>query len=116
LEEILTTYYKIFCESLEILGVVTAECRGLSYEEFRTDYAVSTKGAFLQSVCVLVQELSFMEHKLFVTESPHQTAIHIATLGQHERRALEIMSDRVLHATHFVLFKICQKKSMNNYS
>jgi len=102
LEEILTTYYKIFCESLEILGVVTSECRGLSYEEFRTDYAVSTKGAFLQSVCVLVQELSFMEHKLFVTESPHQTAIHIQNLGLYERRALEIMYDRVLNETHFV--------------
>ena len=43
-----------------------------------------------------------MEHKLFVTESPHQTAIHIQNLGLYERRALEIMYDRVLNETHFV--------------
>ena len=41
--------------SLESLGVNTGECQGLSYEDFFADYAMSTKGAFLQSVCVLVQ-------------------------------------------------------------
>jgi thiamine kinase-like enzyme len=101
LEDILETYYSIFCNSLKILGVNTDDCQGLSFQEFRTDYAVSTKGAFLQSVCVLVQELTFMEHKLFVTESPHQTAIHIQNLGLYERRALELMYDRVLNETHF---------------
>jgi len=101
LEEILETYYSIFCKSLQILGVNTGDCQGLSFEEFRTDYAVSTKGAFLQSVCVLVQELTFMEAKLFITE-PHHCATHIQNLGQYERRALELMYDRTLNQTHFV--------------
>ena len=43
-----------------------------------------------------------MEHKLFVTESSHQTAIHIQHLGEYERRALDLMHDRVLNQTHFV--------------
>jgi len=98
LDLILKSYHKIFTRSLESLGIKTSECAGLSYEDFFADYAMSTKGAFLQSVCVLVQEMSFMENQLHTEEGN----THARNLTAYERRALNIIHDPVLNSTHFV--------------
>jgi len=98
LDHILTTYHNIFTRSLESLGVNTGECQGLSYEDFFADYAMSTKGAFLQSVCVLVQEMSFMENQLHTEEG----TTHARNLTAYESRALNIINDDILNQTHFL--------------
>lgn len=95
--DILRTYHTIFCESLEAQGVNTAECRSFSFEDFFADYAMSTKGAFLQSVCVLVQEMTFMEDQLTEKEEPH----HYTHLTAYEKRALDLIEDDILNKTHF---------------
>jgi len=95
LDLILRTYHRIFCESLEMLGCNVQKCHGLSYKEFFADYAVSTKGAFLQAICVLMQEMTFMGDKADYDESAEHT------LTVYERRALNLMKDDVLSATHF---------------
>jgi len=101
LHVILRTYHRIFCESLQLLGCDVANSshhqqQGLSYDSFYADYAVSTKGAFLQAVCVLMQEMRFMGDR---TENDER-AEH--RLKVYERRALNLMKDDVLCATHFV--------------
>ena len=98
LHNILKTYHAIFIQSLQLLGIKTGECSGLSYEDLFADYAVSTKGAFLQSVCVLVQEMSFMQYQLSSREEDMATR---RTLAAYERRALDIINDETLNATHF---------------
>ena len=100
LVDILKTYHTIFCKSLNILGVNTADCQGLSYEEFFADYAMSTKGAFLQSVCVLVQEMSFMKNQM-TEDGDSATEEQELSLTVYERRALNLMNDEVLNITHF---------------
>lgn len=97
LQDILKTYHTIFCKSLTTLGVNTADCQGLSYDEFFADYAMSTKGAFLQSVCVLVQEMSFMKFQMNEASTEEQ----VRSLTVYERRALNLMNDEVLNVTHF---------------
>lgn len=97
LQHILHTYHSLFCSSLQVLGVNTSDCKGLSYEDFFADYAMSTKGAFLQSVCVLVQEMSFMEVQIVDNNELH----HVENLTVYEKRALQLMNDETLNTTHF---------------
>lgn len=61
LSDILHVYYSTFCTTLAQLGV---ELGTITFEDFYGDYKMSMKGAFLQSVCVLVQEMQYLEQQL----------------------------------------------------
>merc|ERR1719187_2225212 len=61
LSDILHVYYSTFTVTLTQLGV---ELGSLTYEYFYEDYKRAMKGAFLQSVCVLVQEMQYLENQL----------------------------------------------------
>jgi hypothetical protein len=95
--DILQTYHTIFCDTLQTFGVNTAICGSYSFEDFYADYAMSTKGAFLQTVCVLVQEMKFMQYQMTEREEPH----HFTHLTAYEKRALDVIQDEILNKTHF---------------
>jgi len=103
LDVILRKYYSTFCETLGILNADLLNCKGLTFEDFYTDYKVSTKGAFMQAVCVLVQEMQHYEHQLSSETERKASLFEIGeTLRIYERRALNLMNDKVLNETHFV--------------
>jgi len=103
LDDILRRYYSIFCETLAILNADLLNCKGLTFEDFYTDYKVSTKGAFMQAVCVLVQEMQHYENQLSSENDRKASLYDIGeTLRIYERRALNLMNDKVLNETHFV--------------
>jgi len=103
LDDILRRYYSTFCETLGILNADLLNCKGLTFEDFYTDYKVSTKGAFMQAVCVLVQEMQHYENQLSSENDRKASLYDIGeTLRIYERRALNLMNDKVLNETHFV--------------
>jgi len=100
LMEILQHYHATFLSTLASLDPDLARDPGLTFGSFYQDYTVSTKGAFMQSVCVLVQEMQHLEGRL---GAAGDTETDIGeTLSVYERRALNLMNDRVLNQTHFV--------------
>ena len=97
LDEILQHYYSTFCETLKLLdeelwAIVT-------YDEFLADYKLSTLGAFMQAVCVLVQEMHFYEHQL--TQERENLQEIADTLRVYETRALNMMHDVTLKERWF---------------
>lgn len=103
LNDILRRYFSTFCETLAILNADLLNCKGLTFEDFYTDYKVSTKGAFMQAVCVLVQEMQHYENQLSSENDRKASLYDIGeTLRIYERRALNLMNDKVLNETHFV--------------
>lgn len=103
LDDILRSYYTTFCETLEILNTDLLNCKDLTFEEFYKDYTISTKGAFMQAVCVLVQEMQHFEQQLSSEAERKPSSLEIGeTLRIYERRALNLMNDKVLNETHFV--------------
>eukprot|EP00092_Neocalanus_flemingeri_P050059 GFUD01057739.1.p1 GENE.GFUD01057739.1~~GFUD01057739.1.p1 ORF type:complete len:517 (-),score=103.95 GFUD01057739.1:128-1678(-) len=103
LDVILCKYYSTFCETLRILNPDLLKSNGLTFEDFYTDYKISTKGAFMQAVCVLVQEMQHIEHQLNFGADRKKSDFEIGeTLRIYERRALNLMNDKVLNETHFV--------------
>jgi len=97
LDVILKLYYSTFCETLQLLDVELL--KKVTYEEFYRDYTISTKGAFMQAVCVLVQEMHFLEDQL--TEDRENLQEIADTLAVYESRALNMMNDVTLNNTHF---------------
>jgi len=106
LETILQNYFTTFCDSLEILQPELLQDPSLSFEHFYTDYKTSTKGAFMQSVCVLIQEMQHLESQLNQEDSKETRKTSVGSIGEtlrvYERRALNLMNDKVLNETHFV--------------
>jgi len=103
LDVILQKYYSTFCETLRILNPDLLKCDGLTFEDFYLDYKISTKGAFMQAVCVLMQEIQHLEHQLSFGTDRKATAFEIGeTLRIYEKRALNLMNDQILNETHFV--------------
>jgi len=103
LDDVLRSYYTTFCETLEILNTDLLNCKDLTFEEFYKDYTISTKGAFMQAVCVLVQEMQHFEQQLSPEAERKPSSLEIGeTLRIYERRALNLMNDKVLNETHFV--------------
>jgi len=98
-DEILQSYYSTFCDTLRQLDSTHLEGPHNTYEEFYNDYKVSTKGAFMQAVCVLVQEMQHIEARL---QQPGDVDSVAETLSIYERRALNMMNDVTLNETHFV--------------
>jgi len=102
LDEILQRYYSRFCATLQMLNADLLNCKGLTFEDFYADYKVSTKGAFMQAVCVLVQEMQHYEQQLSTENCRKASPFEIGeTLRIYERRALNLMNDKVLNETHF---------------
>ena len=99
LDEILTSYYSTFCDSLESIQPELLHEPGLSYDSFYADFCMSTKGAFMQSVCVLIQEMQHLESQL--NSEKKLTATIGETLRILEKRALNLMNDKILNETHF---------------
>jgi len=97
LDVILKLYYASFCDTLKLLDADL--CQKVTYEEFYLDYKLSTKGAFMQAVCVLVQEMQYFEHQL--TEDRVDRQGILDTLAVYESRALNMMNDVTLNETHF---------------
>ena len=106
LETILQNYFSTFCDSLEILQPELLQDSSLSFDHFYADYKISTKGAFMQSVCVLIQEMQHLESQLNQEDAKDQRKSSVGSIGEtlrvYERRALNLMNDKVLNETHFV--------------
>jgi len=98
-DEILHSYYSTFCNTLRELDSSLLEGPHNTFEEFYNDYKVSTKGAFMQAVCVLVTEMQHLEASLHM---PGDVETAAETLRIYERRALNMMNDVVLNQTHFI--------------
>ena len=96
-EKILNTYFSTFSRSLGLLQPDSLKDPSLTYENFAEDYRLSTKGAFMQSVCVLMQEMQHLESQL---ETDKYTEIG-ETLRLYEMRAKDLMNDKILNETHF---------------
>lgn len=101
LDLILHRYYSTFCDTLRDMNGEQLDSHGNTFEEFYTDYRISTKGAFMQSVCVLVQEMQHIEGQLEKDTDTDMEQL-AETLRVYERRALNMMKDTVLNQTHFV--------------
>ena len=57
----------------------------------------------MQSVCVLIQEMQHLESQLRSEAERKPSLGDIGeTLRMHEKRALNLMNDKVLNETHFV--------------
>ena len=97
LDVILRKYYTTFCATLEVLD--TELSQKVTYDEFFADYKLSTMGAFMQAVCVLVQEMQFFENQL--TEDRDNLQEIADTLRVYETRALNMMNDVTLREAHF---------------
>jgi len=95
---LLNTYFSTFRQTLATLQPSTVNHPSLTFENFYEDYKVSTKGAFMQSVCVLVQEMQHLESLL---HSHNRDQIG-ETLGHYEVRAKNLMNDKILNETHFL--------------
>lgn len=103
LSSILRHYFSTFCDTLSQLNPDRLKTEDNSFEEFYADYRVSTKGAFMQSVCVLIQEMQHIEYQLEQQEAEGKLAEKLSnTLSVYERRAFNMMKDSVLEETHFV--------------
>merc|ERR1711990_116011 len=96
-EQILRTYFSTFRRSIGLLQPDSLQDPGLTYENFAQDYKISTKGAFMQSVCVLMQEMQHLESQL-ATEKYDEI---VETLRLYEMRAKNLMNDKILNETHF---------------
>jgi len=96
-EQILRTYFATFSRSLGLLQPDSLKDPSLTYENFAQDYKISTKGAFMQSVCVLMQEMQHLESQL-VTDKFTEIG---ETLRLYEMRAKNLMNDKILNETHF---------------
>ena len=94
---ILKTYFATFSQTLGMIQPQTVEDPSLTYENFYSDYKISTKGALMQSVCVLVQEMQHLESHL-----QSDTAQIGETLGHYEQRAKNLINDNILNQTHFL--------------
>ena len=97
LDVILRQYYTSFCATLEVLD--TELSQAVTYTEFLADYKLSTMGAFMQAVCVLVQEMQFFENQL--TEDRDNLQEIADTLRVYKTRALNMMNDVTLKEAHF---------------
>jgi len=103
LDDILRSYYSTFCETLATLNADLLNCKGLTFEDFYADYKISTKGAFMQAVCVLVQEMEHIGQQLDPDNGKKASQSELGeTLRIYERRALNLMNDKVLNETHFI--------------
>ena len=106
LEMILHHYFSSFCEAMEILQPELLQDPSLTFDHFFEDYKVSTKGAFMQSVCVLIQEMQHLESQLGPENEEKRSERKISfdigeTLRIYEKRALNLMNDKILNETHF---------------
>jgi len=100
---ILQHYYSTFCDTLSRLSPSQLENKNNSFEQFYKDYRVSTKGAFMQSVCVLIQEMQHLEYQLEQPGLHEGQAEQMANaLSIFERRAFNMMKDPILNETHFI--------------
>jgi len=97
-EKILKTYFATFSRTLGMIQPETLQDPSLTYENFYSDYKISTKGALMQSVCVLLQEMQHLESQL---QSDKASQIG-ETLGHYEQRAKNLMNDKILNQTHFL--------------
>ena len=96
-EMILKTYFATFSQTLGMIQPQTVKDPSLTYENFYSDYKISTKGALMQSVCVLVQEMQHLESQL-----QSDTTQIGETLGHYEQRAKNLINDNILNETHFM--------------
>ena len=64
LDMILRSYFSSFCEAMQVLQPDLLQDPSLTFDHFFEDYKISTKGAFMQSVCVLIQEMQHLESQL----------------------------------------------------
>lgn len=103
---ILQHYFSTFCEAMQVLQPELLQDPSLTYDHFFEDYKMSTKGAFMQSVCVLIQEMQHLESQLgpdYEKRSERKVSVDIGeTLRIYEKRALNLMNDKILNETHFV--------------
>ena len=103
---ILHHYFSTFCEAMQVLQPELLQDPSLTYDHFFEDYKMSTKGAFMQSVCVLIQEMQHLESQLgpdYEKRSERKVSVDIGeTLRIYEKRALNLMNDKILNETHFV--------------
>ena len=106
LDMILRTYFSSFCEAMQVLQPDLLQDPSLTFDHFFEDYKISTKGAFMQSVCVLIQEMQHLESQLGSDnekQSDRKISFDIGeTLRIYEKRALNLMNDKILNETHFV--------------
>ena len=60
----------------------------------------------MQSVCVLIQEMQHLESQLNQEDAKEPRKSSVGSIGEtlrvYERRALNLMNDKVLNETHFV--------------
>ena len=103
---ILHHYFSSFCEAMEILQPELLQDPSLTFDHFFEDYKVSTKGAFMQSVCVLIQEMQHLESQLGPENEEKRSERKMSfdigeTLRIYEKRALNLMNDKILNETHF---------------
>lgn len=92
LNTILQEYFSIFCQTLEQLGVDVSG--KMTFEDFYSDYKISLEGAFLQTVCVLVLEMQYLEQKLQESSSKEDSDMEMLRLF--EKRALNLLNDGVI--------------------
>jgi len=98
LSDFLHLYYSTFVATLTQLGVDLGDH---TYEDFYEDYRLSMKGAFLQAICVLVQEMTYLETQLSCGH--HRVSLGCQTsphnygdmLRAFEERTLTLMNDAV---------------------
>jgi len=107
LDTILESYFSTFCDALKHLNPELLQDPSLSFDHFYDDYKMSTKGAFMQSVCVLIQEMQHLESLLSPPGKPSgERKSSCGNIGEtlriYERRALNLMNDKVLNEKHFV--------------
>ena len=103
LDMVLHKYFSSFCSALQGLHPDLLQDPSLTFQHFYEDYKMSTKGAFMQSVCVLIQEMQHLESQLRSEAERKPSLGDIGeTLRMHEKRALNLMNDKVLNETHFV--------------
>ena len=95
LSDILNLYFSIFSQTLTKLGVDIAG--KMTFEDFYDDYKLSMTGAFLQSVCVLVQEMQYLENQLAqcCKARKNHNQDHGEMLRAFEERTLNLMNDAV---------------------
>ena len=99
---ILHHYFHTFCNALSQINPDCMKNEDKSFEEFYADYKMSTKGAFMQSVCVLIQEMQYIEHQLENKGTEGKKEKLTDTLSIYERRAFNMMKDSTLNETHFI--------------
>jgi len=92
--DLLKSYHKVFCETLEKFGVSTEEQP--SFAEIMEDYQISLQAAILQALCMFVQEMHYMTQNIAKALDQENTEI-VEDLSErlkiYELRALTLFKD-----------------------